>query len=102
MKKIIAMALCLVLALSMVGCGKNDNEGVVVGGDTCPAITVDGVTYYENGRKSDKPEESKIEYVEMPIEGEGTTGTINAIAQVEEGKTLVCLIGDEWYEFVVK
>ncbi len=102
MKKMITIALCLMLTLSLVGCGENDDEGVVVGGDTCPAICIDGVTYYDTGKAVPvEPDESAIEYVEIPLSG-GAVGTVEAFARFEEGKMIVCLINNEWYEFVAK
>ena len=102
MKKMITIVLCLLLTLSLVGCGKNDNEGVVVGGDTCPAVCIDGVTYYDTGKAvPGEPDESVIEYVEIPLDG-GAVGTVEAFARLEEGKKIVCLINHEWYEFVAK
>lgn len=102
MKKIIAMVLCLVIALSLIGCGKNNKEGGVVGDDTCPAVCIDGITYYDTGKAVPvEPDESVIEYVEIPLGG-GAVGNIEAFARLEEGKMVVCLINNEWYEFVVK
>ena len=102
MKKMITIVLCLLLTLSLVGCGKNDDEGVVVGGDTCPAVCIDGVTYYDTGKAvPGEPDESVIEYVEIPLGG-GAVGTVEAFARLEEGKMIVCLINHEWYEFVAK
>ena len=96
----ITIVLCLLLTLSLVGCGKNDDESVVVGGDTCPAVCIDGVTYYDTGKAvPGEPDESVIEYVEIPLDG-GAVGTVEAFARLEEGKMIVCLINHEWYEFV--
>ena len=64
-----------------------------------PAIGLDGVTYYSTGRAVPvEPDESAVEYVEIPAGG-GTDGMITAYARLEEGGLLVCRIDGEWYEF---
>lgn len=46
MKKMIAMALCLVLTLSMVGCGKQEEE---IKYALIPMVMVDGELYLDTG-----------------------------------------------------
>lgn len=62
------------------------------------AINIDGVTYYGPGFPVPvEPDESAIEYVEIPA-GYGDA-KITAFARLEEGKLIVCLIDGEWYQF---
>lgn len=101
MKKMIAMILCLVMIAALTGCKTKENESAVVGGDTCPAICIDEVFYYDTGRAMPvEPDPSVIEYVEMPL-GNSTNEKASAWAKIEDDK-LAVLIGDEWYEFVAK
>ena len=61
------------------------------------AISIDGVTYYGIGEPIPvEPDESAIEYVEIPA---GGGAAITAFARLEEGKRIVCLIDGEWYQF---
>ena len=99
MKKKIALLLIVCLALGMAGCGKNQAHEIDA---ACPAICIDGVTYYDTGKAVPvEPDESVIEYVEIPLGG-GASGSIEAFARLEEGRMIVCLINNEWYEFTVK
>lgn len=60
-------------------------------------ISIDGVTYYGIGEPIPvDPDESAIEYVEIPA---GGGATITAFARLEEGKLIVCRIDGEWYQF---
>lgn len=101
MKRIAFAVFCLAMALALLGCGTKEAESAVVGGDTCPAVCIDGVTYYDTGRAMPvEPEPDVIEYVEMPL-GSNTNGKASAWAKLE-GNTLAVLIGEEWYEFIAK
>ena len=101
MKRIAFAALCLAMVLALACCGTKEAEGAVAGGDTCPAICIDGVTYYDTGRAMPvEPDPSVVEYVEMPL-GNSTNGKASAWAKLE-GNTLAVLIGEEWYEFIAK
>lgn len=61
------------------------------------AIGIDDVTYINTGNAIPvEPDESVIEYVEIPVGGDSK---ITAYAWLNEGKTLVCLVDHEWYEF---
>lgn len=67
------------------------------GGNENVSICIDGVTYFGIGMPVPvEPEESAIEYVEIPIGGDAT---ITAFAKLEEGKLIVCKIDGEWYKF---
>lgn len=62
-------------------------------------IILDDVTYRCTGREVPvEPDESVVEYVEIPM---GTSGTISAFARLEGGK-LVCLMNEEWVEFAAE
>ena len=100
LKKMTAMMLCLGIVLSLAGCVKKE-EDTAASGDTCLAVCIDGVTYYDTGKTvSAEPDEGTIEYVEIPLGG--TSGTVEAFSRLKEGIRIVCLINDEWYEFVAK
>lgn len=60
-------------------------------------VVIDDVTYVNTGNAIPvEPDESVIEYVEIPVGGDSK---ITAYAWLNEGKTLVCLVDHEWYEF---
>lgn len=62
-----------------------------------PKIGIDGVTYICTGEAVPvEPDESAIEYVEIPVGGEAS---ITAFAKLEDGKLLVCRMDGEWYRF---
>lgn len=62
------------------------------------SICIDGVTYYGLGEAVPvEPDESAIEYVEIPAGSDGAT--ITAFAKLEEGQMIVCLVDGEWYKF---
>lgn len=66
--------------------------------DTAISINIDGVTYYGLGYAIPvEPDESVIEYVEIPV-GDGDV-RIKAFARLEEGKMIACLVDNEWYTF---
>lgn len=66
--------------------------------DDSISICIDGVTYYRLGEAVPvEPDESVIEYVEIPVGSDGTT--ITAFAKLEEGQMIVCLVDGEWYKF---
>ena len=66
--------------------------------DDSIAINIDGVTYYGLGEAIPvEPDESVIEYVEVPAGSDGAM--ITAFARLEEGKMIVCLVDGEWYQF---
>lgn len=65
--------------------------------DKSVSICIDGVTYFGIGMPAPvEPDESAIEYVEIPVGGDAT---ITAFARLEEGKLIVCKINGEWYKF---
>lgn len=73
--------------------------GVVVGGDTCPVICIDEVFYYDtNVKMATEPDESTVEYVEIPV---GDRATVKAWSRIDD-ETLAVLINDEWYIFATK
>lgn len=64
-------------------------------GDT--PIIIDGVDYTNTHEAVPvEPDESAIEYVEIPV---GGGSTISAFARLEEGALMVCRIDGEWYKF---
>ena len=99
MKKIIAIVLCIVLVLSMVGCGSKIN------GDTTIQI---GETVYYNTKEaiSVEPNESTIVYVEPSSDNDSVNDKITAYTFINEetleGEILVGLIEGEWYKFLPK
>ena len=131
MKKIIAMMLYLVLAFSMAGCGtkttgngvphaggedKTNNNNNVDTEKTQVAMTSDCKAFNTEGVKieidniiyvctdmqmSIEPDESVIEYVEIPVEG---SSAITAFARISDNGEdyLICLIGEEWYKFIAE
>ena len=65
--------------------------------DKSVSICIDDVTYFGIGLPVPvEPDESAIEYVEIPLDGDAT---ITAFARLEEGKLIVCKINGEWYKF---
>ena len=99
MKKSIVMVLCLVLALSFVGCGSNKDKK---DGDT--TVKIEGVVYYNTKRViSAEPDERVIVNEELPLNGSISDEKITAYAFINDeksGEILVCLIDGEWYQFV--
>ena len=104
MKKTIVMVLCLVLALSLVGCGSNKDkkDSDKKEGDT--TVKIEGVVYYNTKRViSVEPDESVIVNEELPLNGSISDEKITAYAFINDeklGEILVCLIDGEWYQFV--
>ena len=104
MKKTIVMVLCLVLVLSLVGCGSNKDkkDGDKKEGDT--TVKIEGVVYYNTKRViSAEPDESVIVNEELPLNGSISDEKITAYAFINDeklGEILVCLIDGEWYQFV--
>lgn len=77
-------------------------DSAAAGDESRHAVCIDGVTYYDTGKAVPaEPDKSAIEYVEIPFGGEAA-GTIKAFVRLEEGKTILCLIDNEWYEFAAK
>ena len=103
MKKIIALVLCLVLALSFVGCGSNKNQKVEEKGEGDTTVKIEDVVYYNTKKAVPvEPDESVIVNAELPLYGSisGKKITAYAFISVEKpGDTLVCLIDGEWYQF---
>ena len=62
------------------------------------AICIDDILYLDSGKElSFEPEESSIEYAEIPF---GKTGmSITAFVILEKGVKAACRVGDVWYEF---
>ncbi len=78
---------------------ENDNSAPT---DERIKICIDKVYYVNTGIEVPvEPDESVIEYVEIPVGGETT---IKAFARMQEGNDtyLVCLIGNEWYKFIAE
>ena len=104
MKKTIGMVLCLVLALSFVGCGshKDKKDGGKKEGDT--TVKIEGVVYYNTKRViSVEPDESVVVNEELPLNGSISDEKITAYAFINDeklGEILVCLIDGGWYQFV--
>lgn len=75
-------------------CREFNPEGVKIG--------VDNITYICTGVEVPvEPNESTIEYVEIPVSGDSA---ITAFARIEDDNDnyLVCLIGDEWFKFITE
>ncbi len=104
MKKIIVMALCLVLALSLVGCGstKDKKDADKKDGDT--TVKIEGIVYYNTKKTiSVEPDESDIVKEELPLNGSVSGEKITAYAFISDeklGDILVCLVDGKWYQFV--
>ena len=104
MRKTIVMVLCLVLALSFVGCGSNQNkkDGDKKEGDT--TVKIEGVVYYNTKRViSVEPDERVVVNEELPLNGSTSDEKITAYAFINDeklGEILVCLIDGAWYQFV--
>lgn len=76
-------------------------ESEAVAWEDRPAVCIDGVTYLDTGRAVPvEPDESAIEYVEIPAGASGVS--ITAFAVLEEGEQIVCLVNGEWYEFTAE
>lgn len=99
MKKMIAMVLCFVLALSVVGCGNNKDKTSMDKKEGDTTVKIEGVVYY-NTKKAipAEPDESVIIKEELPLDGSVSSEKITAYAFT--GDTLVCLIDGEWYQFI--
>lgn len=75
-------------------CKEFNPEGVKIG--------IDNITYVCTGMEVPiEPDESMIEYVEIPVGGDST---ISAFARINEDNEdyLVCLIRDEWFKFITE
>ena len=101
MKKMTAVVFCLVMVLSMVGCGGKQK----INGDT--TIQVDETVYY-NTKEAIlvEPGESAIVYVEPSLDNGSANDKITAYAFINEetleGEILVGRIEGEWYKFLPK
>lgn len=94
MKKMMAVVLCLVLALSLAACESDKNKK---DGDT--TVKIDGIVYYNTKKAvSAAPDESVIVDAELPLDGSTSGKKITAYAFT--GDTLACLIDGEWYQFL--
>jgi uncharacterized lipoprotein YehR (DUF1307 family) len=105
MKKWIAIILCLVMAISLAGCGRSK------GGDYPATIMINGTNYYSTDNAVPvEVDESAIQYTTSYAEdgvpkkdGEVNfnrdTGTPYAV--LEDGMVVV-LIDNEWIEFKAK
>ena len=101
MKKMIAIVLCIVLALSMVGCGSKQK----INGDT--TIQIGEAVYYNTKEVIPvEPDESAIVYVEPSSDNGSANDKITAYTFINEetleGEILVGLIEGEWYKFLPK
>ena len=106
MKKITAMMLCLLMILSLAGCGRSKS-----GGDYPATINVNGINYYStNAAVPVEVDDSVIKYTTSYAEngvptkdGEANfnrdTGTPYAF--LEDGMVVV-MIDNEWIEFKAK
>ena len=106
MKKITAMMLCLLMVLSLAGCGRSKS-----GGDQLATINVNGINYYStNAAVPVEVDDSVIKYTTSYAEngvptkdGEANfnrdTGTPYAV--LEDGMVVV-MIDNEWIEFKAK
>lgn len=100
MRKSIATVLCLAAALLSLGCGTKKEESTGKGAKIC----IDGIFYVNTGMEAPvEPEESAIEYVEIPMGGEHS-GMITAFAEMhgESEDCLACRIDEKWYRFVAE
>lgn len=90
--KLIVIALCLILMLSLAGCtGKLHGKK----GDT--AVRIADAVYADTGKAVPvEPDESAVVHTEF-FTDDGTK--ITAYAILEDGRLLVCLIDNEWIEF---
>lgn len=75
--------------------------GTAVGGDTCPRVAINGITYFDRGNnplKAGLPpaDFSVYEEAEIPVEG-AFSGTASTYAVCDDAAYL--LINGEWYEF---
>lgn len=80
--------------LNTSDCMAFNYEGVKIG--------IDNITYVCTGIQMPiEPDESSIEYVEIPVEG---NSDITAFARMQDSgeSYLVCLIGSEWYKFIAE
>ena len=106
MKKITAMMLCLLMILSLAGCGRSKS-----GGDYLATINVNGINYYStNAAVPVEVDDSVIKYTTSYAENgvptkDGAenfnreTGTPYAV--LEDGMVVV-MIDNEWIEFKAK
>ena len=100
MKKMIASVLCLVLALSLVGCGSNKDKKSEKKGEEDTTVKIDDVVYYNTKKAVPvEPDESAIVNAELPLYGSMSDEKITAYAFTDD--TLFCLIDGEWYQFIV-
>jgi len=104
MKKIIVMALCLVLVLALVGCGSNKDKKDVDKKDGDTTVKIEGIVYYNTKKAiSLEPDESIIVNEEIPLNGSLSGEKITAYAFISDeklGDILVCLVDGTWYQFV--
>ncbi len=103
MKKAMVIVLCLVLALSLAGCGSNKDKKDVDSKDGDTTVKIEGIVYY-NTRKTVpvEPDGSAVVYEELPLAGSLSGEKISAYAFISDeksGEILVCLINGEWYQF---
>ncbi len=104
MKKTIVMVLCLVLALSLAGCGSNKDKKDVDKKDGDTTVKIEGIVYYNTKKTiSVAPDERAIVNKELPLGGSMSGEKITAYAFIREetlGDILVCLVDGEWYQFI--
>lgn len=128
MKKIIAVIVCIVCALSLAGCAGKEKvarlaeqpeteqagEGgdAAMGGDICPAIMVGGTVYYDTGCKSsigkrcgvmDGEITEQCSSSEVPAKNnQSNFGTGYGYQYGAEGTIEVLLDDGNWYIFAIK
>ncbi len=104
MKKTIVMVLCLVLALSLAGCGSNKDQKDVDKKDGDTTVKIEGIVYYNTKINiTVTPDERVIVNEELPLNGSTSGETITAYAFIRDetlGDILVCRVNGEWYQFV--
>lgn len=99
MKKNIAIVLCLVIALSLAGCGNNKDKTSRDKKEGDTTVKIEDVVYYNTKKVIPaEPDESIIIKGELPLDGRTSGEKITAYAFVDD--TLVCLIDGDWYQFI--
>ena len=80
----------------------DEDIGAAEGGDSCPRVTINGITYFDSGHnplKAGLPPVDFSVYEESEITVEGAV-SVTATAYAVCGDAAYLLINGEWYEFV--